>query len=118
MTDIFTYIKDYCEEKPEWIARYLRGEQITFRDIMSSRVGYYPGSGFDGTLMKVGNKSHSVHSFLYVDYLLKRIQRMNHCLWIDFDVAAAGRAVADDADLGGDARHGVGVADNTYFLSL
>ena len=39
-------------------------------------------------------------------------------LWIDFDVAAAGGAVADDADLGGDARHGVGVADNTYFLSL
>ena len=39
-------------------------------------------------------------------------------LWIDFDVAAARGAVADDADLGGDARHGVSVADNTYFLSL
>lgn len=70
MTDIYTYLKDYREEEPEWIARYLRGEQITFKDIMSTRVGYYPGSGFDGELMKVGNKSHSVHSFLYVDYML------------------------------------------------
>ena len=78
MTDVFTYLKDYREEEPEWIARYLRGEQISFKDIMSTRVGYYPGSGFDGTLMKVGNKSHSVHSFLYVDYSLKRKELEDH----------------------------------------
>lgn len=78
MTDIYTYLKDYREEDPEWIARYLRGEQITFKDIMSTRVGYYPGSGFDGELMKVGNKSHSVHSFLYVDYMLKRKDLESH----------------------------------------
>lgn len=75
MTDIFTYLKDYREETPEWIGKYLRGEQIAFEDIMSSRVAYYPGyyqrCNCDGTLIKVGNKSHSVHSFLYVD-LIKR----------------------------------------------
>ena len=43
---------------------------------------------------------------------------MNCCLWIDFDVAAAGGAVADDAYLGGDARHGVGVADDAHLLAL
>ena len=42
MTDIYTYLKDYREEEPEWIARYLQGVQITFKDIMSSRVGFYP----------------------------------------------------------------------------
>lgn len=81
MTDIYTYLKDYREEEPEWIGKYLRGEQITFKDIMSSRIGYYPGyynkknifiNKCDGTLIKVGNKSHSVHSFLYVDDKLKR----------------------------------------------
>ena len=40
MTDIYTYLKDYREEEPEWIGNYLRGEEITFKDIMSSRVGY------------------------------------------------------------------------------
>ena len=78
MTDIYTYLKDYREEEPEWIARYLHGEEITFKDIMSSRIGYYPGSGFDGELMKVGNKSHSVHSFIYVDYMLKRKELEDH----------------------------------------
>lgn len=78
MTDIITYLKDYREEEPEWIAKYLRGEEITFKDIMSSRIGYYPGSEFDGDLMKVGNKSHSVHSFLYVDYMLKRKELEDH----------------------------------------
>ena len=75
MTDIFTYLKDFRENTPEWIGKYLRGEQIAFKDIISSRVGYYPGyyqrCNCDGTLIKVGNKSHSVHSFLYVD-LIKR----------------------------------------------
>jgi hypothetical protein len=42
MTDIYTYLKDYREEEPEWITRYLHGEGITFKDIMSSRIGYYP----------------------------------------------------------------------------
>lgn len=76
MTDIYTYLKAYREEEPEWIARYLRGEQITFKDVMSTRVGYYPGYytklECDGSLIKVGNKSHSVHSFLYVDYQVTR----------------------------------------------
>ncbi len=38
MTDIYTYLKDSREEEPEWIAKYLHGEQITFRDIMSTYI--------------------------------------------------------------------------------
>ena len=72
MIEMTSYLSNYREEVPSWIENYLSGERITFKDIMSSRVGYYPGSGDDGCLMKVGNKSHSVHSFLYVDYMLER----------------------------------------------
>jgi hypothetical protein len=78
MTDMISYLSKFREETPVWLENYLHGEQLSFRDIMSSRVGYYPGSGYDGTLMKVGNMSHSVHSFLYVDYLLKREDLGNH----------------------------------------
>lgn len=81
------YVKDYLskyrEEEPAWIGKYLRGEQITFKDIMSSRVAYYPGSGFDGTLLKEGNVSHSVHSFLYVDYGISRKELENHLAQTD-----------------------------------
>ena len=78
MMYVAEYLSNYREEEPAWIGRYLRGEQLTFKDIMSSRVAYYPGSGYDGTLMKVCNMSHSVHSFLYVDYLLKRSDLERH----------------------------------------
>ena len=73
MTDMISYLKEFREEAPVWLENFLRGEQITFKDVISSRVGYYPGSGYDGTLIKVGNMSHSVHSFLYVDYLPRKI---------------------------------------------
>ena len=78
MTYISQYLDKYREEEPAWIAKYIRGEQISFKDIMSSRVGYYPGSGYDGSLIKEGNKSHSVHSFLYVDYGIRRKELEDH----------------------------------------
>ena len=78
INDMISYLSKFCEGTPAWLEKYLHGEKLSFRDIMSSRVAYYPGSGYDGTLMKVGNMSHSVHSFLYVDYLLKRQDLENH----------------------------------------
>ena len=72
MTEMTSYLGGFREETPAWIGEYLRGGHVTFKDIMSSRVAYYPGSGSDGTLFMVGNKSHSVHSFLYVDYGIGR----------------------------------------------
>jgi len=71
MIDIISYLKDYREEIPAWLKDYLQGKKLSFMDIMSSRVAFYPGyyqrCNCDGTLIKVGNKSHSVHSFIYAD---------------------------------------------------
>ena len=72
MTEMISHLRKFREETPTWLMNYRQGDKITFNDIMSSRVAYYPGSGYDGMLMKVGNMSHSVHSFLYVDYGLSK----------------------------------------------
>ena len=72
MIPLYVYLKEYNEKVPEWLMKYQPGDAVPFRDFMSGRVGYYPGSGSDGCLMKVGNQSHSVHCFLYVDYLIAR----------------------------------------------
>ena len=75
MKDMISYLSNYREDTPAWLENYhLRCERITFKDLMSSRVGYYPGSGDDGSLIKIGNKSHSAHSFLYVDYGVRRAE--------------------------------------------
>ena len=77
MTDMISFLSNYREEAPAWLESYLHGEDISFKDLMSSRVAYYPGSGYDGGLMKIGNKSHSVHSFLYVDYGVRKKELEN-----------------------------------------
>ena len=66
------YLSQLREEIPQWIADYRPGDRVSFSDFMSGRVGYYPGSRLDGHLVKVGGMSHSVHCFLYVDYLETR----------------------------------------------
>ena len=66
------YLSQLREEIPQWLADYRPGDRVSFSDFMSGRVGYYPGSGLDGHLVKVGGMSHSVHCFLYVDYLETR----------------------------------------------
>ncbi len=48
MIDPINYLKQYREEEPEWLKGYFQGKQPSFKDIMSSRIGYYPGSGYDG----------------------------------------------------------------------
>lgn len=82
MEDMISYLSKFREEDPAWIENYLQGGQITFKDIMSSRVAFYPGyyqkCNCDGTLIKVGNKSHSVHSFLYMDYKIGRKKLEEH----------------------------------------
>ena len=77
MTDMVSFLSNYREEAPAWLENYLHGEDISFKDLMSSRVAYYPGSGYDGGLIKIGNKSHSVHSFLYVDYGVRKKELEN-----------------------------------------
>ena len=66
------YLLQFREETPEWLRNFKAGDSVSFADFMSGRVGYYPGSGNDGNLVAIANKSHCVHAFLYVDYLIKR----------------------------------------------
>ena len=35
MQEISIYLSHYSEEEPTWIGKYLQGEQISFKDIMS-----------------------------------------------------------------------------------
>ena len=69
---ISAYLNRYEEEIPEWIMAYPRITGLTFAQVMSERTGYYPGSGYDGRLVKVCNVSRSVHSFLHADYMLRK----------------------------------------------
>ena len=71
------YLKHFKEDLPDWLKRYKPGDNVTFDMIMSSRIGYYPGSYLDGNLVAVANTSHCVHSFLYVDYMLDKERLCN-----------------------------------------
>ena len=70
MQKISHYLYQYKEDVPQWLLNYREGMPIYFADIMSGRVGYYPGSYIDGHLVAISNQAHCVHSFLYVDYSL------------------------------------------------
>ena len=45
MTD---YLKKWREVMPSWLANYRPGDHVEFSDFMGGRIGYYPGSFFDG----------------------------------------------------------------------
>jgi hypothetical protein len=75
---LISYLSQYKEEMPLWLTKYTDGSKVNFLDIMSSRIGYYPGSGYDGSLIEIGNRSHTIHSFLYVDYLLTQSDLIEH----------------------------------------
>ena len=72
MQEIYDYLKQYQEDMPCWLKNYHSGDSVYFDMVMKGRVGYYPGSRFDGNLVAVANKAHCVHSFLYVDYLVTK----------------------------------------------
>lgn len=58
---------------PQWLRDYSNGADVTFTDVMSGRVGYYPDSGLDGSMIVVGNRSHALHSYRYVDYGISNV---------------------------------------------
>ena len=75
---LVSYLSQYKEEAPFWLENYTEGKDVSFLDIMSSRIGYYPGSGYDGMLIEICNRSQTIHSFLYVDYLLAKQDLIKH----------------------------------------
>lgn len=76
--NISSYLSQFEEEIPIWLEEYKEGKTVSFSDIMAGRVAYYPGSGYDGTLIKVVNSSHAVHSYLYVDYGIGKEEMIKH----------------------------------------
>ena len=72
MIAIAEYLSQFPEDMPEWLAEYRPADKISFANVMSSRIAYYPGFGSDGTLLEAVNPSHSVHSYIFTDYLNKR----------------------------------------------
>ena len=72
------HLKNYKEDMPQWLADYRTGDFVPFSDFMAGRVGYYPGSGTDGSLIKVGNISQSVHCFIHADYWMERKEMERH----------------------------------------
>ena len=72
------YLMEFREEVPQWLREYKPGDQVDFSEFMSCRVGYYPGAGFDGNLIKVGNRSHSVHCFMHADYGILKEEMEKH----------------------------------------
>ena len=72
MEKMTEYLKNWRENMPSWLVNYCPGDYVEFREFMGGRIGYYPGSLFDGCLIKTANKAHCVHTFLYVDYGVTR----------------------------------------------
>lgn len=72
------YLATITETVPEWLANYVPGKKIDIQEVLKSRVLYYPGSGDDGQPVKTFGQTHSIHTFLYVDYLLTRENLLNN----------------------------------------
>lgn len=70
--NMIEYLKQYKEEIPSWLKNYQKGDKISFITVMDGRIGYYPGSGTDDNLVTVANRAQCVHTFLYVDYIVKK----------------------------------------------
>lgn len=69
MPTLHAHLLQDREPLPHWLAEYRCGQAFSRRDFFSSRVVFYPGSGFDGHAVKAFASAHAAHSFLYADYL-------------------------------------------------
>jgi len=70
---IDNYLSYEEELVPNWIMNHEKGDSVDLDDILTrGKVVFYPGSGIDGEPIKLINKSHYAHTYLYVDYNYKR----------------------------------------------
>lgn len=53
---------------PRWLSRLESVQQFSPKSFLNSRIAFYPGSGFDGHLVKVFGSTHAAHCFVYADY--------------------------------------------------
>lgn len=57
---------------PEWLATFRAGDRFSREAFFGSRVCYYPGSGLDGSAVKMFAKPGVCHCFVLVDYSVTR----------------------------------------------
>lgn len=70
---IDNYLSYEEELVPNWIMNHEKGDKVDLDEIFTrDRVVFYPGSGIDGEPIKIINKAHYAHTYLYVDYNYKR----------------------------------------------
>lgn len=67
-----TYLLQFREACPDWLARFQPGDTFDCEAFFQSRVVYYPGHGEDGHAIKVFGSAHSAHCFVYVDYYVEK----------------------------------------------
>lgn len=66
------YLQSLQEPVPAWLENFKAGDTPDMREVLQSRLVYYPGSGFDGQPIKTCVQSGCAHLFLYVDFCLSR----------------------------------------------
>ena len=66
--DLRTFLKNWAEPCPEWLAAFNQGSRFDAEQFFASRVVFYPGSGHDGHAVKVFGRDHVAHCFVYADY--------------------------------------------------
>lgn len=62
------YLSDDKEDMPDWLASFKKGDRVDIQELFSSRILFNPGAGTEGSPIRVFNKAHAVHVFMYVDY--------------------------------------------------
>ena len=70
--------KDYLkkEETPSWIENHKKGDPFSIAKVLDSKVLYYGGADIDGVPISIINKTHAVHTYIYVDYGTKAGERI------------------------------------------
>lgn len=78
MDTIKSYFMRNKEQMPAWILNYQRNSVLSYADVLSGRLIYYSGSALDGEVIKTFNTAHAAHTYIYVDYMLKKETVINH----------------------------------------
>lgn len=67
-----SYLENIQEPTPVWLKNFSQHSRVVWEDFFSSRLVYYPGSGFDGEAVRLFASTKSAHCFLYADYMIQK----------------------------------------------
>ena len=72
MTTVTSVLGQFQEPLPKWLETHRQRDPFDRKEFFSSRIVYYPGAGTDGHAVKLFNRAHAAHVFVYADYRLNR----------------------------------------------